>query len=141
MGIMLEDLDGHERYADRRLPNGRLADGVWTYATREFTAYVAACACGWQASGQHPPTQDGEETAVDQWRSEHATPELARQTTRRRGTLGLELRWLGTQADQLQDPATLQAVSHALDHARQLVHDLQRELERQTSEREADGER
>ena len=56
-------------------------------------------------------------------------------------TLGLELRWLGTQADRLEDPATLKAVSRAVDHARQLVTDLQRELERQTSEREGDGER
>jgi hypothetical protein len=72
---------------------------------------------------------------------EHATPELARQTTRRRGTLGLELRWLGTQADRLQDPATLKAVSRALDHARQLVTDLQRELERSAPQRETDGER
>jgi hypothetical protein len=114
---------------------------MWTYATREFTAYVAVCGCGWQATGEHPPTEDGEEAAVDQWRSEHATPELARQTTRRRGTLGLELRWLGTQADRLEDPATLEAVSRAVDHARQLVTDLQRELERSAPQREADGER
>src|SRR5512132_2002321 len=113
MGPFLDDLDDHEGYPDRRLPNGQLAGGVWTYATREFTAYVAACGCGWQASDEHPPTEDG-------------TPELARQTTRRRGTLGLELRWLGTQADRPQDPATLKAVSRALDHARQLVTDLQR---------------
>jgi hypothetical protein len=136
MGTFLDDLDDHEGYPDRRLPNGQLAGGVWTYATRHFTAYVAVCGCG-----EHPPTEEGEEAAVDQWRSEHAEPELARQTTRRRGTLGLELRWLGTQADRLQDPATLTAVSRALDHARQLVHDLQRELERQAPQREADGER
>jgi hypothetical protein len=75
MGTFLDDLDDHEGYADRRLPNGQLAGGVWTYATREFTAYVAACGCGWQATSEHPPTEDGEEAAVDQWRSEHATPE------------------------------------------------------------------
>jgi hypothetical protein len=114
---------------------------MWTYATREFTAYVAVCGCGWQATGEHPPTEDGEQAAVDQWRSEHATPELARQTTRRRGTLGLELRWLGTQADRLEDAATLKAVSRAVDHARQLVHDLQREGERSAPHREAGGER
>jgi hypothetical protein len=141
MGTFLEDLDDHEGYADRRLPNGQLAGGVWTYATREFTAYVAVCGCGWQASSEQPPTEDGEEAAIDQWRSEHAEPELARQTTRRRGTLGLQLRWLATQADRLEDPATLQAVSRAVDHARQLVNDLQRELERSAPQREADGER
>ena len=84
MGTFLDDLDDHEGYADRRLPNGQLAGGVWTYATREFTAYVAVCECGWQATGEHPPTEDGEEATIDQWRSEHATPELARQATRRR---------------------------------------------------------
>jgi hypothetical protein len=141
MGTFLEDLDDHEGYADRRLPNGQLAGGVWTYATREFTAYVAACGCGWQASGEHPPTEDGEEAAVDRWRSEHAEPELVRQTIRRRGALGLELRWLGTQADRLEDPATLTAVSRAVDHARQLVTDLQRELERSAPQREAEHER
>ena len=55
--------------------------------------------------------------------------------------LGLELRWLATQADRLEDPATLKAVSRAVDHARQLVTDLQRELERSAPQREADGER
>jgi hypothetical protein len=69
MGTFIDDLDDHEGYADRRLPNGQLAGGVWTYATRHFTAYVAVCGCGWQASGEHPPTEDGEEAAVDQWRS------------------------------------------------------------------------
>jgi hypothetical protein len=140
MGRFIEDLDDHEGYADRRLPNGQLAGGVWTYSTRHFTAYVAVCGCGWQASDEHPPTEDGEEAAIDQWLVEHATPELARQTTRRRGTLDRELRWLATQADRLQDPATLQAVSRALDHARQLVTDLQRQLERSAPQREADGE-
>src|SRR5829696_6800050 len=136
MGTFLDDLDDHEGYADRRLPDGQLAGGVWTYATREFTAYVAACGCGWQASDAHPPTEDGEEAAVDQWRSEHATPELARQATRRRGDLARVLAWLGGQAGRLEDPTTLKAVSRALDHARQLVHDLQRELERSAPQRE-----
>jgi hypothetical protein len=141
MGTFIEDLWDHEGYADRRLPDGQLAGGVWTYATREFTAYVAACGCGWQATGEHPPTEAGEEAAVDQWRSEHATPLLAHQRNRRRGTLGLELRWLGTQADRLEDPDTLEAVGRAVDHAHQLVADLLRDLERQAPEREADHER
>ena len=66
MGTFLDDLDDHEGYADRRLPNGQLAGGVWTHATREFIAYVAVCGCGWQASSEHPPTEDGEEAAIDQ---------------------------------------------------------------------------
>jgi hypothetical protein len=141
MGTFIEDLWEHEGYADLRLPDGRLAGGVWTYATREFTAYVAVCGCGWQASGEHPPTEEGEEAAVDQWRWEHAQPELDRQASRRRGTLGLELRWLGTQADRLEDPATLERVSRAVDHARQLIDDVQRDLEWEAPGREADHER
>jgi hypothetical protein len=141
MGTFLDDLDDHEGYADRRLPNGQLAGGVWTYATREFTAYVAVCGCGWQATGEYPPTEDGEEAAIDQWRSEHATPELARQATRRREELGRVLGWLGGQANRLEDPATLERVSRAVGRTRALVDDLQRDLEREASEREAGGER
>jgi hypothetical protein len=141
MGTFLEDLDDHEGYADRRLPNGQLAGGVWTYATREFTAYVAVCGCGWQASGEHPPTEEGEEAAVDQWRSEHAEPELARQATRRREELGRVLGRLGDQAGRLEDPATLERVRRAVGRTRALVDDLQRDRERETSEREDRGER
>ncbi|HKO83572.1 MAG TPA: hypothetical protein VJ140_03220 [Actinomycetota bacterium] len=137
MGTFLDDLDDHEGYADRRLPNGQLAGGVWTYPTREFTGYVAACGCGWQANDEHPPTEDGEDAAIDQWRSEHAEPELARQATGRREELGRVLGWLGDQAGRLEDPATLERVSRAMGRARALVDDLQREA----SEREASGER
>src|SRR4029453_9258879 len=139
MGTFLDDLDDHEGYADRRLPDGQLAGGVWTYATREFPAYVAVCGCGWQATGEHPPTEDGEEAAIDQWRSEHATPELARQATRRREELGPGLGWLGGQANRLEDPATLERVRRAVGRTRALVDDLQRDLEREASEREAGG--
>src|SRR6266508_801077 len=141
MGTFLDDLDDHEGYADRRLPDGRLAGGVWTYATREFTAYVAACGCGWHGTVEWSPTEAGEEFAVDQWRWAHAEPLLERQAERRRGDLGLELRWLGRQADRLEDPATLEGVSRAVDHARQLVDHLQRDRERQAPQREADHER
>jgi hypothetical protein len=141
MGTFLDDLDDHEGYPDRRLPDGRLAGGVWTYPTREFTAYVAVCGCGWQATGEHPPTEEGEEAAVDQWRSEHAEPELARQATRRRGELGRVLEWLGGQADRLEDSATVDRVARALSRTRALVDDLQRDLEREASEREDSGER
>ena len=141
MGTFLDDLDDHEGYADRRLPNGHLAGGVWTYATREFTAYVAVCGCGWQATGEHPPTEEGEEAAVDQWRSEHAEPELHRQATRRREDLARVLEWLAGQAGRLEDPATLERVRRALGRTRTLVDHLQRDLERETSEREDSGER
>jgi hypothetical protein len=128
MGTFLEGLWDHEGYADGRLPDGRLAEGVWSSATRELSGFVATCGCGWRGR-------------VDQWRGEHATPLLVRQSSRRRGELGLELRWLGTQADRLEDPDALRAVSRAVDHAQRLVADLQRDLERQALEREADHER
>ena len=69
------------------------------------------------------------------------SPELARQATRRRGELARVLEWLAGQAGRLEDPATLERVSRAVDRARALVDDLQRDLERETSEREDRGER
>jgi hypothetical protein len=140
MGVIIEDLWDHEGYAARRLPDGSLT-GTWTHATREITAYLAACGCGWHGSSEHPPTEEGEELAVDQWRSEHAQLLLERQATRRREQLGRVLGWLGDQTDRLQDPATLERIGRALDRTRALVEDIQRDLTRETSEREAGGER
>ena len=142
MGTFLDDLDDHEGYADRRLPDGQLAGGVWTYATREFTAYVAACGCGWQATGEHPPTEEGEEAAVDQWRSEHAEPELARQATRRRGEPGLDAAsgW-AARPTGWRTPPPWSASAAPWTVPAQLVDDLQRDLEREASEREDRGER
>jgi hypothetical protein len=141
MGLILDDLYDHEGYADRRLPDGRLAGGVWTHATRQFTAYVAACGCGWHATRDWPPTEAGEELAVQQWRREHGEPLLERQTERRRGELARVLEWLGTQRDRLQDPAAVDRIGRAIDRARDLVADVQRDLERPADQREADHER
>ena len=140
MGTILDDLDDHEGYAVRRLLDGTLT-GTWTHATREFTAYVAGCDCGWRGTGEYPPTEEGWELAVEAWRTEHAEPELARQAERRLGELARVLEWLGTQADRLEDPATVQRIARAVDRARGLVTDVQRDLERQPPEREADDER
>jgi hypothetical protein len=142
VGTILDDLDDHEGYALRRLPDGTLT-GTWTHATREFTAYVAGCDCGWRGTGEYPPSEEGWELAVEAWRWEHAEPELGRQAEWRRGELARVLEWLGTQAqaDRLEDPATVQRVARGVDRARGLVTDMQRELERQAPEREADDER
>jgi hypothetical protein len=140
MGLILDDLYDHEGFADRRLPDGRLAGGVWTYATRAFTAYVAACGCGWHASRDCPPTEDGEEAAVDQWREEHGEPLLARQTTRHREELARVMGWLGGQAGQLDDPTAVARVARAVDRASALLEAVQRDLEWQAAEREAGGE-
>jgi hypothetical protein len=141
VGLILDDLYDHEGYADRRLPDGRLAGGVWTHATRRFTAYVAACGCGWHAARDWPPTEAGEELAVDQWRRDHGGPLLERRAERRRGELARVLEWLGTQRDQLQDPAAVDRVGRAIHRARDLVEEVQRDLERQADQREADHER
>jgi hypothetical protein len=140
MGTILDDLDDHEGYALRRLPDGTLT-GTWTHATRQFTAYVAGCDCGWRGTRQYPPTEEGWELAVEAWENEHAEPELDRQAQRRRGELARVLEWLGAQADRLEDPATVERVARGVDRARDLVADVQRDLERQAPEREAEGGR
>jgi hypothetical protein len=136
MGVSIEDLWDHEGYAVRRLPDSTLT-GVWTHDTREFTAYLAACGCGWRGTRELPPTEAGEELAVAQWRWEHAQPERCRQAARRREELARVLGWLGDQADRLQDPAVLERVRRALDRTRDLVEARQRDLEQNASEREA----
>lgn len=59
MGSYLEDLDGHEGYGARRLPDGTLT-ATWSTATARFDAYIAACSCGW-LGGEHRPAEDGYE--------------------------------------------------------------------------------
>jgi hypothetical protein len=138
MGLLLEDLDDHEGYADRRLaPHGELAWGLWSHNTQQFTGYVAACSCGWHGSVDYPPTQEGEELAVQAWRLAHAQPLLAHQAERRQVELARVLEWLGGQAGRLHDP-TVDRVRRAIDRTRGLVDDVQRDLERQAPEREAD---
>ena len=140
MGTILDDLDGHEGYALRRLPAGTLT-GTWTHATRELTAYLAGCDCGWRGTHPYPPTEEGWGLAVQAWRTEHAEPELDRQAERRRSELARVLEWLGAHVDRLEDPATVARVARAVDRAHRLIADVQRDLERQSTGREADGGR
>ncbi len=140
MGVICDGLYDHEGVALRRLPDGTLTS-IWSSATREFTALVAGCACGWRGTRDYPSTEAGEELAVEQWRWGHAAPLLARQAKWRRGELARVLAWLGAHADQLKHPATLQQVSRGLDRARDLVADVQHDLQRQASAWEADGAR
>jgi hypothetical protein len=102
---------------------------------------VAGCGCGWHSRHQHPPTDEGQEAAYEQWEREHAVVELARQATRHREDLARVLAWLGGQAGRLEDPATVDRVARGLDRAHRLVADVLRDRERQASEREAGGER
>lgn len=75
MGTIIEDLDDHEGYGARRLPDGTLT-ATWSAGTARFSAYVAACCCRWHG-GEHPPTDEGYESAVDEWERDHARPLLA----------------------------------------------------------------
>jgi hypothetical protein len=87
------------------------------------------------------PTEVGEAFAIDQWRSQHAEPLLARQATRRQLELARRLEWLGSQAGRLHHPETVTWVRSQLEHARELVTHVQGDLERQTAQRETDRER
>jgi hypothetical protein len=138
MGLLLADLEDHEGYADRRLPDGRLAGGVWSHETSGFTAYAAACGCGWTSHDSYPPTQQGERAALEDWREEHAEPLLARQAERRQLELARVLEWFGDQAGELHNPATVDRVVRGLDRAQRLVAEVQRDLERQAPSREGD---
>jgi hypothetical protein len=140
MGTFIEDLWDHEGYAARRLPDGTLT-GTWTAATDAFTAYVPACGCGWHGNREHPPTEAGEEAAIDQWRTEHATPLLDREAERRQERLARALTWLGGQAGQLHDPAVVARVQRTLGSAAGLAGEVQRDLDRQAPQREAEHER
>ncbi|GAA5038574.1 hypothetical protein [Actinopolymorpha pittospori] len=65
--------DGHAGYAARRCSDGSLT-ATRTAATAGFTAYVAACECGWHGSIEHPPTDDGEIAAAGEWNRSHLRP-------------------------------------------------------------------
>jgi len=75
MGSVYEDLDGHEGYAMRRLPDGTMTSS-WTAETAVFSSYVAACECDW-TGGDHAPTEEGYEEAIDEWDRRHAQPLVA----------------------------------------------------------------
>ena len=82
MGRTIDGLIDHEGYAAQKLSDGTLLNtGTWT---EEFTAYVPACSCAgpagwsdWYGSTEYPPTDDGEEAALDEWERVHARPLLA----------------------------------------------------------------
>jgi hypothetical protein len=138
MGTVIEDLEDHEGYADQRLADGRLTGGRWQ---ERFTGFVPACGCGWHASQDYPPTEAGEQAALDYWHDTHASPLLVHQAQQRRAELAQVLAALGGIADFVDNPANLPRIGRATDRVRALVEDLQRDLDRQATEREAGGER
>lgn len=76
MGAVYDDLEDHEGYAMRRLPDGTLTSS-WALDTAAFGSYVAACECDGRG-GDHAPTAAGYEDAVDEWDRRHAQPLVAR---------------------------------------------------------------
>ena len=122
MGAIREGLYEHEGYAARKLPDGTLT-GTWTAATAAFVAYVAACECGWTAEVEHPPSEAGEDAALDDWTA-HADQQQARQQDRRRGELAEVLRALGGIAASVEDPANLPRIDRAAERARRLAGEL-----------------
>jgi len=72
-----DDLPDHEGYGLRRRPDGTLTD-TWTAGTEQFTAWVAACSCGWSDDHAHDPGETGREAAVDRWDRHNAGPLLER---------------------------------------------------------------
>lgn len=75
MGMIFEDLEDHEGYAARRLPDGTFTS-TWTLDADVFEAYVGACSCGWTGTDAYPPTEAGRTAAEDQWERAHARPLL-----------------------------------------------------------------
>jgi hypothetical protein len=71
MGAILDDLDGHEGYPLRQLPDGTTTSR-WTSDPARFTGYIAACDCGWTGVGRYEPTEDGYDAALDEWEHDHA---------------------------------------------------------------------
>jgi hypothetical protein len=76
MGMIIDDLEDHEGYATRRLPD-RTLTSTWTRDTNTFDAYVAACSWDWTGRHDHPPTEHGRTTAGDGWKLHHGQPLLA----------------------------------------------------------------
>jgi hypothetical protein len=82
MGTILNGLDDHEGHAAQKLPDGSFATS-WVPAGK-FVAYVASCECAtgsyswttWRGVTEHPPTEDGEQAAIDEWERVHAGPLL-----------------------------------------------------------------
>jgi hypothetical protein len=76
MGMIFEDLEDHEGYAARRLPDGTLTS-TWTRDTAAFDADVGACTCGSTRTDQHPPHRSGTHRRRGPWEHAHARPVLA----------------------------------------------------------------
>ncbi len=68
MGTWIANLWEHEGYTGRKLADGTITSQVFDYGP--FVSHVAACDCGdagsWYGSTEYPPTEAGEEAALEQ---------------------------------------------------------------------------
>ncbi|MGH9291041.1 MAG: hypothetical protein ACRD0V_22550 [Acidimicrobiales bacterium] len=143
MGMIFDDLEDHDGYAARWLPD-RALTSTWTRDTAAFEAYVAACSCGWTGRHDHPPTEHGRTTAEDEWELHHAQPLLARAVPARVRELVDNLR---EEVAELADdrPLAARAVAHRLagwsEHLLQLTAsaELHRRLDSLGREGRAQG--
>lgn len=62
---------GHEGYAVQVLHDGTESGH---FVLGSFRECRACCDCGWRATTMHPPTDAGEDAALDQWSDEHLNP-------------------------------------------------------------------
>ena len=122
MGVLREGLDDHEGYAARKLPDSTLT-ATWTQATAAFTAYVASCACGWTATAEHPPSEAGEDAALDDWAG-HADQQETEAQAQRRQQLAATLRALGRLAADAENPAAMPRIARAAKRAGELAGEL-----------------
>src|SRR5918994_162570 len=115
MGTLIEGLDDHEGYVLWRMADGTLTHAWTSDNRRQLSGYVADCECGWRSHRAHPPTDQGEEAARQEWVREHAIVELGRQADQRRTELAQVLGALGRIADVVEDPANLPRIRRAAD--------------------------
>jgi hypothetical protein len=89
MGSVYENLEGHEGFAMRRLPDGTTTSSWAVEAV--FSSYVAACECDWRG-GDYAPTEEGYEEAIDEWDRRHAQPLVAQGVPRSVGRMIREMK-------------------------------------------------
>jgi hypothetical protein len=74
--MIVKNLDDHEGYAARRLPDDTLTS-TWTRDIAAFDACAGVCPCSWTSTDQHQPTEAGRTPADEKSEHAHARPLLA----------------------------------------------------------------
>lgn len=69
-GPYADQIGQHEGYEAQVLRDGSLSGT----RTKPFVGYVAVCECGWQGETRYPPTEEGADEALAEWRSKHLRP-------------------------------------------------------------------